>query len=206
MARPVAEAVLGALAEARALGFLGPGPLETHIASAEQFADAILDAGGEGPGLDLGSGGGVPGLLLATWFADWSWVLFDAHRRRTSFLASTVGRLGWAPRVAVVRDRAEAAGHTTRHRERYGVVTARSFGPPALTAEAASAFVAIGGVVVVAEPPDGRPDRWDPDGLGALGLEVVPSADRAVCVLRKARTLADTFPRDVKRQRAHPVF
>ena len=205
MARPVAEAVMRALAEARALGFLGPGPLKAHVASAEHFADAIRDLGGDGPALDLGSGGGVPGLLLAGWFDDWTWVLFDAHRRRTSFLAATIARLGWSPRVSVVRARAEVAGHGDEHRERYGVVTARSFGPPPATAEAASAFVRPGGVVLISEPP-GAPARWNEDGLRLLGLRIELLGDDTVRGLRKTHQLSNAYPRDVKAQRSRPVF
>ena len=196
---------MGALAEARALGFLGPGPLEAHVASAEHFADAIAELGADGPALDLGSGGGVPGLVLASWFEDWPWVLFDAHRRRTSFLAAVIAQRGWSPRVSVVKARAEVAGHLPEHRERYGVVTARSFGSPAATAEAASAFVRPGGVVLVAEPP-GAPARWKDQGLQVLALQVEAAGSEAVCVLRKTGPLAAAYPRDVKQQRSRPVF
>lgn len=205
MARPVSDEVLGALAEARALGFLGPGPLEPHVVSAERFATALEDAGATGPALDLGSGGGVPGLVLAEWFPDWEWVLFDAHRRRTSFLVSTVARLGLTDRVSVVRERAEVAGRSLDHRERYGVVTARSFGPPAATAEAGAALVIVGGVIVVAEPPDSA-GRWSASGLASLGLVLEPSTAQAVCVLRKRQLLAEGYPRPVKTQRSAPVF
>lgn len=205
MARPLSEQTLGALAEARALGFLGPGPLEQHVASAERFAVAIEEVGAAGPALDLGSGGGVPGLVLAEWFGDWTWVLLDAHRRRTSFLVSVVTRLGLSARVSVVRERAEVAGHSPDHRERYGVVTARSFGPPAATAEAASPFVSVEGVVVVAEPP-GDADRWSADGLSVVGLHLEAPRTEGVSVLRKVAPLASTFPREVKLQRRRPVF
>jgi 16S rRNA (guanine527-N7)-methyltransferase len=205
VARTVSDEVLGALAEARALGLLGPGPLDHHVASAERFATALEHAKATGPAFDLGSGGGVPGLVLAEWFPEWEWVLFDAHRRRTSFLVSAVARLGLSRRVSVVRERAEVAGHSPDHRERYGVVTARSFGPPAATAEAAAAFVAVGGVVAVAEPPDSV-GRWNGSGLGSVGLAPHPSTTRGVCVLRKERSLAAEYPRPVKVQRSAPLF
>ena len=45
-------------------------------------------------------------------------------------------------------------GRPGPHREHFEVVTARSFAGPAVTAEIAAGFVAVGGVLVVSEPPD----------------------------------------------------
>ena len=56
------------LTEARALGFLGPGPLEPQIHHAEGFAAIARSLStAESPNLvDLGAGGGLPGLVVAT--------------------------------------------------------------------------------------------------------------------------------------------
>jgi len=193
-----------ALAEARALGFLGPGPLDEHLASAARFADALVAARTEGPALDLGSGGGVPGLPLAEWFPAWEWVLFDAQRRRTSFLAAATAAASLAPRVRAVRGRAEEVGHDPAHREVYGVVTVRSFGPPAATAEAATGLVRVGGHVVIAEPPDGV-DRWDRDGLARLSLRVARRGG-GVVTLEKVAPAGEDVPRPVRSQRKAPLF
>ena len=55
---------------------------------------------------------------------------------------------------------------------------ARSFGPPAVTAECAIGFLRPGGEILVSEPPEPDPDRWPADGLAGLGLvaETVPEA------------------------------
>ena len=205
MTRPVSDDVMRALADARALGFLGPGELKAHVASAERFAEGIEAVDAVGPALDLGSGGGVPGLVLASWFETWSWVLLDAQRRRTSFLAAAVARVGLAARVEVVRGRAEEVGHRADRREHHGLVTARSFGPPAATAEAAAPFVRVGGVVVVAEPP-GEPARWPADGLATVGLAVERASAAGVRVLRKTDPTPASYPRSAKRQQASPLF
>jgi 16S rRNA (guanine527-N7)-methyltransferase len=167
--------LLGALAEARALGFLGPGPVETHFEHAMAFVAAI--DGPSGRGLDLGTGGGVPGLVLAARLPDWTWTFVDSARRRTSFLSATVAKLSLADRVTVVRSRVDLIAADPVHREAYDVVTARSFGTPAVTAEAARSFLRLGGELVVAEPP-GAPDRWDARLLTLLGLRLESVAVR----------------------------
>lgn len=103
--------------------------------------------------LDLGSGGGLPGLVLA---ALWPWatvVLLDAQHRRTVFLCEAVRRLGLHTRVQVVNGRAEVLGRDETLRASFDSVVARAFGRPAVTAECAAPFLRVGGVLVVSEPP-----------------------------------------------------
>jgi 16S rRNA (guanine527-N7)-methyltransferase len=163
------------LRRAQDLGFLGPGPVDRHIAHALELA-ACIPAGAE-RGLDLGSGGGVPGLVLAEARPEVPLVLLDAGQRRCRFLREAVAELGLTDRVEVVQDRAESAARRPELRELIDVVVARSFGPPAVTAECAVGFLRVGGRLVVSEPPEPAelcdipdPGRWAEDGLEALGL------------------------------------
>lgn len=188
------DAVERALAEARALGFLGDGPLEAHERSAQAFADALGALAAGSRVLDLGSGGGVPGLLLASWYPDVRWVLLDKHRRRTSFLARAIAGLGWMGRVEVVRSDADQAGRDPAHRGAYDVVVSRSFGPPALTAECGAAFLRPGGRLLVAEPPAPDPARWPADGLAGIGLVRVPSGS-GVAVFETIGAVPGAVPR-----------
>lgn len=197
------EDVRSALAHARALGFLGPGPLEAHEESAKLFLDALGSI--ESPALDLGSGGGVPGLLLAAADVSVSWVLLDANRRRTSFLSAAVAELGWGGRVTVVRERAEVAAHKPRLRQQFAVVVARSFAAPQLTAECAAGFVRIGGRLAVADPPQGGEGRWDAPALDLLGL-VPQGVFPNISVFSKVHALSDTYPRSSRLQVRSPLW
>lgn len=195
--------VESALAEARALGFLGPGPLEAHEHSAAAFIEALGTI--EGRALDLGSGGGVPGLLLAAHYVDVRWVLLDANRRRTSFLARAVASLGWGGRVEVRRAQAEAAAHEPELRAEFSAVVTRSFGPPALTAECAAGFLAPDGLLAVAEPPEPQNDRWDENVLQReLGLARIGGGRIA---LFRSEALAPTWaPRALLAMQRHPLW
>jgi 16S rRNA (guanine527-N7)-methyltransferase len=121
-----------------------------------------------GAGVDLGSGGGLPGLVLALAWPESAWVLLDSHQRAVTFLEETVGELGLAGRVDIVRARAEEYGRGDG-RGRAALVVARGFGAPAVTAECAAPLLAVGGRLVVSEPPEAE-DRWPADGLAPLGL------------------------------------
>jgi len=112
----------------------------------------------------------VPGLALALALPAWRWELVEAAGRRAAFLDRAVLRLDLGGRVRVRHQRVEDLGRTPAARGRADAVTARSFGPPAVTAECAAPLLGTGGVLVVSEPPGGAADRWDETGLAALGL------------------------------------
>ena len=123
-----------------------------------------------GLGIDLGSGGGVPGLVLATALEAWRWELVETADRRAAFLDRVVHRLELDARVRVRHQRAEDLGRAPDARGRADAVTARSFGPPAVAAECAAPLLRTGGVLLVSEPPGGAAARWDEGGLAAVGL------------------------------------
>jgi 16S rRNA (guanine527-N7)-methyltransferase len=98
-------------------------------------------------------------------------VLLDAGERRCRFLRQAVTELGWVDRVEVAEGRAESAAREPALRESFDAVVARSFGPPAVTAECAVGFLRPGGHLVVSEPPGGgEAARWPAGGLEQLGL------------------------------------
>ena len=184
------------------LGFLGGMAIDEQIDHALGFRGAV-EAELSGPptsALDLGSGGGIPGLVLtAVWLAS-QWVYLDASERRTDFLREEVETWGVSERVNVVRGRAEEMGRTSTLRGAFDVVTARSFGLPAVTAECGAPFLRLGGLLVVSEPPDADPtERWPAEGLAVVGL--VPSSSYrhegrfGFQVMEKQMETPERFPR-----------
>jgi len=200
---PDDEGLRSALGRAQELGFLGPGPIEPHIEHAGRFVRA-LDGPPPAHALDLGSGGGLPGLVLALAWPASRWILLDANERRTAFLDTAVHDLDLADRVTVMRGRAEELAHNPALRAGSQVVTARSFGPPAVTAECASGFLEVGGVLIVSEPP-ARGDRWPAEGLAELGLEIGACRDGCQVVVQ-ARACPDSYPRRVGIPAKRPLF
>jgi 16S rRNA (guanine527-N7)-methyltransferase len=215
------------LARSRSLGFLGPGSVRVQVEHAFGFAAGPVGAAGVAPHrvLDLGSGGGIPGLVLAHAWPDAELVLLDAAARRTAFLETAVASLGLAARVTVVRSRAEQAGRDATLRGRFDVVVARGFGPPAVTAECAAPFLQVGGRLLVSDPPaeggdapaqelvpvghPGRaPDRWPAAGLDLVGLAVegawaAPFRYRSLVLTRPC---PERFPRRVGVPAKRPLF
>lgn len=153
---------------------LGERPIDEVIEHARSFVDALVDV--RGVVVDVGSGGGVPGLVIAEARPDLELVLVDRRAARTDHLRRLVGRLGWQERVSV---RCADALHVDLGSPADAVV-ARGFGPPELTARAATRLLRAGGLLVVSEPPDAATDRW----RGILGVTRQPWPDGRVAVLR----------------------
>ena len=162
-----APALVDALLDAQRLGFLGPRPIPEVILHARGFVRALLAGHAEGhieTILDLGSGGGVPGLVLAHDLPTARLTLLDRRAKRTDALERVVRRLGWHDRVTVVCT--DVAAFVPDRP--FDAVVARGFGPPAFTLTAAARLVRVGGPIVISEPP--AADRWDEDLLAELGL------------------------------------
>lgn len=161
------ENLLMVFEAAKEEGALGPSPVDEHLKHALAWAEILPEPKRF---VDLGSGGGVPGLILAMLFPDSEAVLIDARRRRSANLEISVHTLGLGERVSVLCARAEEAGRDPELRGGFDLVVARSFGSPAITAECAAPFLAVGGSLSVSEPPSASDDRWQLQGLTALGL------------------------------------
>lgn len=162
------EAVLvAAWREGQRRSMVGPGDPAVHLHHARTLASRLTPPQ---RAADLGSGAGIPGLALAGIWPRSQWVLVDAAQRRISLLEDTIGRLGWTDRVQAVHGRAEDLAHERAWRGQFELVTARSFGPPAATAECGAGFLRLGGILAVTEPPGADGRRWPADGLSRLAL------------------------------------
>ena len=212
------------LGEARDLGFLGPGPISSHVDQSRAFADAVEtarstahSAQGETTAaaprsvLDLGSGAGVPGLVLALAWKRTAFVLIEAHLRRAAFLTRAVRVLELTGRVTVVAERAEIFGQTPSRRGTFDVVTARGFARPAVVAECAAPLLDVGGMLVVSEPPPDTASpggRWRTEGLAQLGMGRAQPAGSAYhfVVVTQERLCPARFPRRVGVPGKRPLF
>jgi len=212
---------MAVLEEARIRRLLGPMPLVEQVTHARGFSQVA----GRAPHrwMDLGSGGGIPGLVLAWLWPTSAAVLLDSAARRVQFLVEAVGTLGWEERVSVVQARAEDAGRDPSLRGSFDLVVARSFGAPAVTAECAAPLLCVGGRLVVSEPPDedrvepspvtrdssvGRLLRWPPEPLAQLGLEPVELVRHRFGyeVLRQIGLCPERFPRRAGMAAKRPLY
>lgn len=205
------EQLTALLTESRQRGFLGPGPVEDHLDHARAFAVAASDA--PASAVDLGAGGGLPGLVLAALvWPTTRWTFVDAQRKRTAFLEEAVDALGLEARVTVRTERAEVLGREPEHRGVHDLVVARSFGAPPVTAECAAPLLRAGGRLIVSEPPaSDLAVRWPAAGLAILGLSPATPIEAAAGAVHLAAMTCveacdDRYPRRTGIPTKRPLF
>ncbi len=159
-------ALVAALEAIQSRGAIGESSIARAIEHAEQYVRKVPATAGTL--VDLGSGGGLPGLVIA---ARCPWLritLVERRATRADLLRRAVHALDVTDRVTVVADDVKALAD--RSPASFDVVTARSFAAPPITAKWASALLRSGGVLVVSEPPADDPDRWPAPMLASAGL------------------------------------
>ena len=174
----------------------------TAIRDVEEARRALLDdslravdlvRGYEGPVVDVGSGGGVPGIPMAVSLPTRSVTLLESNGRKCEFLER------WAPRnAAVVRGRAEE--HET---DAYGVALAKALAPPPVAAEWCLPLVRQGGAAVLWVGPSvdaGHVERV----AGRLGGKLV-GLEKGLLVLHKLEPTPPGFPRRTGVARKRPL-
>lgn len=177
--------LIEALGSSQRLGFLGDLPIPAVVAHARHFVAAIREwSPSTAPRIaDIGSGGGVPGLVVAVDLPDARLTLIDRRATRTDHLARLVRRLGLADRVEVTTaDLTHAPADLIAG---FDVVTARGFGPPSDTLAAARLLVRPDGIIIVSEPPSGSADRWPDPLLEGHELERCNQPGAEVAVFRR---------------------
>jgi 16S rRNA (guanine527-N7)-methyltransferase len=160
-----APELIAVLEDAQRLGFLGSRPIPEVIDHARGFVRALEQRQPIGTVLDLGSGGGVPGLVIAHDLPDVHVTLLDRRAKRTDALQRYVRRLGWHDRVTVV------CQDVSTYHGVFDAVVARGFGPPEFTLTSGARLVRSGHPIVISEPPG--IDRWPAELLEQLGLRMV---------------------------------
>lgn len=146
------------LLAAQRVGTLGNRPIAEVIEHARQFVDALPSSAHTV--IDIGTGGGVPGLVIAVDRPDLTLVLADRRATRMDALARGVAAMGLSHRVQVITADIADLGVDPEHIGKYDVVVCRGFGPPELTATLARPLQKNGGTLIVSEPPIFDPSRW----------------------------------------------
>jgi 16S rRNA (guanine527-N7)-methyltransferase len=158
-----------------------------------------------GPLIDIGSGGGVPGIPLALARPEWQVTLLEAASRKTRFLEEAVAELGLAERVRVVQGRAEEVARQAGEREAYRSVTLRAVSSAATCLELGLPFAEPGGALLLYRGPeaDGEDEARLMRVAARLGGAVpcwearaLPSgAARRLIRVAKLKPTPDTYPR-----------
>jgi 16S rRNA (guanine527-N7)-methyltransferase len=180
------------------------------VARDEVFAKHFLDSLaclpmlGEGTRtlVDVGSGAGLPGLVVAIARPDVAVTLIESAARKAEFLERVVEALGLASAV-VVTGRAEEAGRDAGHRERHDVAVARALSRTSVLAEYLLPLVRVGGRMLALKGTDPTIEVAEA-AFGEFGGRLatierveVPcvEGERHLVVVDKVATTPERYPR-----------
>ena len=138
-----------------------------------------------GPVVDIGSGGGSPGIPLAVALPDRDFTLLEAERRKCQFLSGFAAEL---PNVEVIWGRAEQ-----QPTETFGVALAKALAKPPVAAELCLPLVRVGGVAILWAGRTAEPER-----VAAVAERLAASPEEGPAgflVLRKLGPTPPGFPR-----------
>jgi 16S rRNA (guanine527-N7)-methyltransferase len=161
-----------------------------------------VDAAAPRTAIDLGSGGGVPGIVLALARPSIAWTLVDSARRKADALRGFVEALG-VRNVTVVAERAETMGRGD-HRGAVDLVTARACAALPVLAEYALPLLRPGGTLLAWKGPNtdvelgsgATASRLLGGGVPEVHLTGVPAlGDHRFVVIRKEGVTPDRYPR-----------
>ena len=174
------------------LGTPGLTAIQDDAEARATLLDGALAAAellGDGPVVDVGSGGGSPGIPLASVRPDLEFALLESNGRKCAFLRKIAGGF---ENVSVVCERAEehAAGEG---RDAYGTSVARALAAPPVAAEWCLPLVRPGGRALLFVGPTANLEAVA-KAAGELAAEVEESPSGFV-LLRKSGPTPERFPR-----------
>jgi len=155
--------------------------------------------------IDIGTGGGFPGILVAI-ATGWTVTLLDSTRKKIAFLKTLLETLEIKNAIPLC-DRAEQIGQQPQQREHYDIALVRAVGPAAVCAEYALPLLQVGGLAILYR------GQWTDNDTNALQLAVAQLGGRIESVagfttplsqsvrhclyLRKIAVTPQAFPRSV---------
>lgn len=193
---------------ARAAGVLGSASLDELLENAAGFLPAAFRVVGECHAVDVGTGAGVPGLLLALMTSTWRWDLIDASARRVDMARAAAAALEGPAGVAIHHARVDDLARDPDWRGCVDLAVARRFGPPPELAECALPLLRVGGALHVSVSAEGE-RRWRDADLTALAARVedgwTTPGGRYLRIVKVGESSAPLPRRPAARRRA-PLF
>jgi 16S rRNA (guanine527-N7)-methyltransferase len=179
---------------------------ERHIVESLRVVKLIGDAETL---IDVGSGGGVPGIVIAIARPNLQVTLLEATEKKARFLEQTAKNLGLV-NVRVLAERAELAGAaSTKYRERFDLVTARAVAPLRVLLELTVPFLKVNGQLIAIKGERAETELVEAaEAQRILGVSLEHSERHptaTILVLRKLQSTPKKYPRRAGEPKKNPL-
>ena len=153
--------------------------------------------------IDLGSGGGLPGIPLKIFLTDQEITLLDANIHKAAFLKNAIRELTLV-NIKVLYGRSEVLAHEDIHREQYDYLVCKAVAEAAVLAELALPFLKIGGSAYFYKGPQGEEELLQARGaleicggehIKTFQYNLMSGEERFIYKIVKTRTTPLQYPR-----------
>ena len=159
--------------------------------------------------IDIGSGGGLPGIPLAIVMPEIHFTLLEATGKKADFLRLAVAELSLS-NVSIINDRAETLGQDREHhREQYDVVTARAVGKLPVLLEISLPLARVGGLVIAIKGEKAAEEVEQSKKalhmLHARVIEQIRTPTGTIVLIENSRTTPRKYPRQPGEPKRDPL-
>lgn len=158
--------------------------------------------------IDVGTGGGVPGVPLAIVRPDLRFTLLDATAKKTAFVRAAMDVFG-VEHSKTITARAEEAGRYPQYRDTFDAAIARAVGPMATVAELVTPFVKPGGVALLIKGEKAGEELSEAKAALHLLLSAhvgtIETPTGKIVVLEKMRPTPKAYPRGNGEPKRRPL-
>ena len=154
--------------------------------------------------IDVGTGGGFPGIPLAVYAPEKHFTLLDSLNKRLKIIDELAGELG-IKNITLVHGRAEDAARAKEHREKYDLCVSRAVSNLATLSEYCLPFIKVGGYLLAYKGPGAEEEvKEAAKALKTLGGSLVDiretsmeeyGLDHRILVIKKLRNTPKAYPR-----------
>lgn len=164
--------------------------------------------------IDLGTGGGLPGIPLKIVMPDCHLFLLDSNKKKTQFLEETVIRLGLKT-VKVINERAEIAGNTPGMREQFDLLVSKAVARMNVLLELSLPLIKPGGIAYLYKGPLGEEEAKEAENAleilsGAIGNQwryTLPGGEtRLIYEIIKTGNTPQKYPRPPGKPAKKPLI
>lgn len=169
-----------------------------HVLDSLTLLPLLADLPEQARIIDIGSGGGAPGLIVAVAQPGSHLTLVEATGKKARFLERASAEIGLT-NVTVLQERAETLAHRPELRAGFDAALARAVGRIAVIAELTVPFVRVGGLILLTKGQHAEEELAEAKQalhmLHATVAGVVPTPTGRIVVVEKRRATPRTYPR-----------
>lgn len=162
--------------------------------------------------IDIGTGGGFPGIPLAIIYPTMEYTLVDSLQKKIGVVEKAADIAGCT--VTAEARRIEELGQSSEYREKFDIVTSRALAPWTTLLEYALPLLKVSGTFVAYQGPAIKESLTNTEAMTMLGGELIEAKEynlplsmgkRIAVLVKKVSPTPEKYPRNAKKMKKQPL-